>query len=65
MKVITRMKAQRMRLGLTQAELAERIGVTQPRISAWENGKADIPNKRQRQIARVLDIDGSILTEAL
>ena len=65
MRTITKMKAQRMRLGLTQAALAERIGVTQPRISAWENGKADIPAKRQRQIARILEIDGSILTEAL
>jgi len=29
----------RKKLDLTQAELAEKIGLKQPRISAWESGK--------------------------
>ncbi len=29
-------------LGLTQAQLAERLGVTQPAVSAWQRGK-DFP----------------------
>lgn len=62
---ITRMKARRLQLGYTQQELAEKIGVTQPRISSWECGRADLPPKRRRQIARVLDCDPDTLTDPL
>ena len=27
--------------GITQCELAERMGIAHPRISEWENGKRD------------------------
>ncbi len=33
-------KRLRARLGLTQAALAERIGVSFPTINRWENGKS-------------------------
>lgn len=38
-------KAVRVRRGMTQQELADKIGVSVPRISEWENGKY-IPNGR-------------------
>lgn len=60
---ITKMKLARMRWGLTQAELAKKIGVTQPRISAWENGKADIPKARREQIAREFVLDPDTLDQ--
>jgi transcriptional regulator with XRE-family HTH domain len=37
MKAIT-LKVQRIRAGLTQAELAEKVGLTQPLISQLEQG---------------------------
>lgn len=64
-KKITRMFVCRTNMGLTQAELARRIGVTQPRISAWENVRADIPQKRRAQIGRILGLRPEVLTDEL
>ena len=60
---VTKMFVRRKRMGLTQATLAQMVGVTQPRISAWENGKADVPEKRRAQIAEALGIAAGELTE--
>ena len=66
MKKITKMMVARLRLGMTQDELARAVGVTQPRISIWENGKADIPNARRVQIAELLGLlPGELDEEAL
>lgn len=62
-KRITRMFLHRMRMGMTQAELAARIGVTQPRVSAWENRVMDIPRRRALQIGEVLGLDPEKLTD--
>lgn len=35
-----RIRARRLALGLTQSELAGRLGVTQPALSQWESGKS-------------------------
>jgi len=51
---VTKMFLARRRLGMTQVQLAELIGVTQPRISAWENGHVEIPRGRRKQIAALL-----------
>lgn len=40
------MKAARKRLGLTQADMAERLDVSVPQISRWEGGKDGIPDRR-------------------
>lgn len=58
---ITRMFLARKRLGLTQKEVADRIGVTQPRISAWENRTVEIPRARRPQLAEALGIDADEL----
>lgn len=60
---ITQMFLARKRLGWTQLRLAEVVGVTQPRISAWERGQADIPDIRRRQIARALGVEAGTLTD--
>ncbi len=52
-------------MGLTQKQIAEEIGVTQPRISAWENGTADCPPLRRAQIAKLLEVDPETLTDEL
>ncbi len=64
MKKITNMMVARLRLGLTQAELAWIIKVTQPRISIWESGMADIPPARRTQLAAVLYLKPEELEES-
>ena len=61
--IITRMFLARRRLGLTQAALAARVGVTQPRISAWETGAVAIPETRRDALARALGLDPTNLTD--
>jgi putative transcriptional regulator len=37
------LKAARQRLGLTQAGLAEKLGVSRRTVEAWESGRRNIP----------------------
>lgn len=60
---ITRMRVERHRRGITQTKLAETIGVTQPRISLWENRHQDLPPLRRGQIAKALETDPNTLLE--
>lgn len=60
---VTRMFLHRRKMGWTQQRLAEVIGVTQPRISAWERGVADIPPKRAILIGLALGLDPAKLTD--
>lgn len=62
-KRVTKMFVARKRAGYTQAQLAAMIGVTQPRISAWESGKAEVPPKRRRQLAQILGVWAEQLTD--
>jgi len=39
---------------LSQRELATRIGVSQPMISAIETGRRQLPDVRRRQLERLL-----------
>jgi Zn-dependent peptidase ImmA (M78 family)/transcriptional regulator with XRE-family HTH domain len=47
--------------GLTQAELAQRVGVTQGYLSKFENGVADIPAETVESLAAALDWPASFL----
>ncbi len=51
------LRARREELGLGQAQLAERVGVTQQTISRWENGEVVPPPKRLAKVAKALDLD--------
>lgn len=41
-----RIGAERVRLGFTQGELGEKIGVTSKSVSQWETGRSACPAKR-------------------
>lgn len=55
-KRITRMYAARVSKGLTQIDVAVHIGVTQPKISAWENGIVPIPDGRKVDLSELLGV---------
>lgn len=58
MSIGKRIKERREELGMTQAELAKRIGTTYQAISKYENDIiGTIPTKKLKQIADVLDCD--------
>lgn len=63
MTAVTRMHVERRRRGITQMKLAKVIGVTQPRISLWENRLMDLPPRRRAQIAKELELDPNTLLE--
>ena len=46
---------QRRKLGMTQAELAERIGVTNKAISRWETGRGYPDIELIPDLAKILD----------
>lgn len=55
----------RLALGLSQAELAEAVGVTQQTVSDWEQGKLRPGIKRVDVVARALQITEDELLAAL
>lgn len=50
----TRLKQFRVHAGLTQAELAKKVGVTQPNYQRWEAGAAPVPEQKLKKLAKVL-----------
>lgn len=50
-----RVKARRKELGLTQAEMAERLGVSQPTYQAIEAGRFEPGLKQLYRVALALD----------
>lgn len=57
-----RIRTWRQRRGVSQAGLAERVGVTQSSLSNYENGKRDVSVYILMEIARALDVDLEDLT---
>lgn len=57
--------AARTRMGLTQGELAEEIGVTRAQVNAVEHGRSSIPGFRVSEFCDVLNIDARELCDAL
>lgn len=48
----------RFREGMNQSELAKALrGVKQSNISAWENGKEQVPEKRLKQLSELFGTD--------
>jgi|688.fasta_scaffold1199949_2 transcriptional regulator with XRE-family HTH domain len=58
---VTRMKKQRLKLGLSQGNLAKVIGVATSSIGGYERGENPISLKHCEDISRVLETDKSIL----
>ena len=55
------LKQARRQRGLSQSDLADLIGVTQSRISAWENGHDDVPYKARLRLIDVLSNKRGVL----
>jgi transcriptional regulator with XRE-family HTH domain len=53
----------RKRKGLTQATLAERMGVEQPTVQRWEKGKREPSLSQLLELARVLDVEPGALID--
>ena len=56
-----RIKAQRIRRGMTQEELAEMMCIPKSTISAYENDKVDIKSSVILELAKVLETDANYL----
>ena len=50
-------RAHRQRIGLTTHELAVALGVTGALVAIWERGELFPPDRRLRDLARLLGID--------
>ncbi len=50
-----RIGAERVRLKMTQADLARKMGVTSKAVSQWETGRSAFPAKRLMQMATIFD----------
>ena len=49
-----RLRASRLRAGLTQRELAERIGAVQQVVSDWESGRRKPHGKERARISKII-----------
>lgn len=55
MKTAKWIRERRAAAGLTQADLARKVGVSQPMISLWERGQSEPPDDVRRKLGKVLD----------
>ncbi|WP_420211305.1 helix-turn-helix domain-containing protein [Burkholderia aenigmatica] len=50
------LKKMRLAAALTQAEVAETMGVSQPTYQRWESGNTPVPTAKVKKLARVLSV---------
>ena len=50
--------------GMTQKQLAERVGVSQGRLSEWETGRREMSATACRKVAKALGVDPGMIVEA-
>jgi transcriptional regulator with XRE-family HTH domain len=55
-QVATHIRSNRQRLGLSQIDLADELGVTQPSVSSWERGKQMPDMKNLVQLERLFEL---------
>lgn len=60
---IIRIKEARNKKGLTQTELANKVGIKQQTLSGYENGKMNPPTDVTRRIAKICDVSLDWLCE--
>lgn len=58
-----RLQRLRTKAGLSQAEIAERMGVGAPSVSSWEKGRARPKSGRMAQLAAILGVPTSDLLD--
>ena len=56
-----RIKAQRLRIGMTQDELAEKLLIPKASVSAYENDRIDIKGSRIAELATALEVTPNYL----
>jgi DNA-binding XRE family transcriptional regulator len=52
-----RLKEWRNKRGLTQQELAQKLGVARQTIASWEVGRTDIPNWALKKLKEEFNLD--------
>lgn len=58
-------EAHRRRRHLTQAGLAQRVGVTQPTLAEWLSGRRPVPAKRLLRLVEALGLRGAARNDML
>jgi transcriptional regulator with XRE-family HTH domain len=58
-----RIQVLRTMKGLTQEELAQRLGVSRQAVNTWEKGKVGIPRARREMLAAFFGIEADVLDE--
>lgn len=61
MKVGEKIKKARLEKGLTQKEIAQKIGISQPTYTQWENGTRNPKRETLIKIATALDVPIALL----
>lgn len=56
MEKALRLKEVRKAVGLTQQQVAEKLGISQNNYSYWENGKVKIDNVSLQRLAELFDV---------
>lgn len=66
MSIGDKIKYNRIRLGLTQTQLGERLGVKKNAVSKWECGRVDdIPTSKLKTMASLFEVPVSYLIDDL
>lgn len=53
---LTQLKRSRLLAGLSQQELATKLGVSQPTYQRWESGANEIPSAKLRKLGKILNV---------
>lgn len=61
MKIEDKIRRARLRKGITQNQIAEKIGISQPTYAQWENGKRKPKLETLKKIADALEVPVSTL----
>ena len=63
MRNLTKLKQKRLEKGLKGWEVAGKIGISQNYLYMWENGRAPVPKKHLRKLARLYECEVEELEE--